>query len=392
MPRNTKRKKIRGGGGTKRARDSEFSEPSVSEPVLPPYLKILEQHILNTPLDLVESSYWMKNKINDVDIFLIGEQHGEKNGKCTGILDMFNSLIFYIRDLKRKSRSPFPLINIMLESNPHEFTEVTHGPAPDQLTSVIRTIPSKAKIIKVQWFDVNRSNQYEHYYPEETCDIKKSCVSSKTLPSWINNLQMAGFNYNKIEEHEHFFTPYINIPPRYAQITDPIASSWTNIIHKHCIIKKELCKIKKITYDYVDPRKIFNINYILKKFNEKIISTSNIYNSSLTSGVLPHEHPLSIVLRHAIDFYCVARIISQKMNCVVIYGGHEHILFIIEILKDMGYNVFKNSNYDCKDYKKKRMEEETDETETSDRGSDTRVDSHMVDTEGGLSVTSSGLD
>lgn len=52
-------------------------------------------------------------------------------------------------------------------------------------------------------------------------------------------------------------------------------------------------------------------------------------------------------MRNVIDFYCIARIISQRMKCVVIYGGYAHILFMIEMLTDMGYVLMKEFSHDC---------------------------------------------
>lgn len=366
MPRNTKRNKRKRKGGTKRGYEDlewESDEPyfSVSakharesvEHELPPYLKTLDENIL-APLDLVDSSYWFKN--NDVDIFLIGEQHGEKHGRCTGILDMFKSLISGIRKNKRQATTPFPLVNIMLESNPYEFKtsdeiEEFEESNPefkkvDQLTSVINYLPSRADIFRVHWFDANQSKDLLHH-EQENCAINKSKCEYNKLPSWIDLLQKAGFDYDTIEDSQDTFTPYINIPRRYDQITSKNVSSWKSIIRRHCLIKKQLCKIKKINDDYVDPNKIFNEDYVVGKFHKKNISTCITYNASLKNREFPTDHPLSIALRHAIDFYCVARIISQRMKCVVIYGGHEHILFIIEILTDMGYNLIKKTTYDC---------------------------------------------
>lgn len=327
--RKTKRNKR---GGTKRARESD-PEPEA------PYLKTLYTHILETPLDLVERSYWFKN--NDVDIFLIGESHGEKHGRCTGILDMFMSLITNLRKNKREARRPFPLVNIMLEANVREFEK--ENSSPFQLRMATQFLTREADIFRVHWFEANEPKTTRAY---RSCTINEDC-SSTELPNWITFLQSTGFKYSNIEEKKDKLEPVIHIPPQYEPILDIGALRWNNIINYHCLIQKQLCKIKKITDNYVDPTNIFNFQYILDKFERKTALLCQDYNTRLENRERPGRHPLSILMRRTIDFYCIARIISQQMKCVVIYGGYNHISFMIEMLTDMGYTLMKESPHDC---------------------------------------------
>lgn len=308
---------------TRRKRNTrKFEMNSISVSPVYPILSISNDffidlgrtHILNKPLEQVISKTWLHN--DGCDIFIIGEEHGIRNGKCNGIYDMFVDIIHEINrsDIK-------PNIDIMIE--------ITASQVSDMKDSLSADLSKRANILRRKLTDMRQLNmirklfvnciKYKHC-PMKAHWIDSNMNKSKRLPPWINELYNAHLN-----EKDWSQTPSIS-----AELTNK--RSLLKLLTSNGIVTKEIEKAEKIN-------PTFTLKFAESLFAKMIVDYSSKYSKETT---VFHS------FRAIMDFYTVARIIKSEMKHVIVYVGNNHAERISHILQQLGFELReKATNPQC---------------------------------------------
>ena len=291
-------------------------------------------HIMNTPLEHVYTKTWMQK--DDCNIFLIGEHHYIRNGKCTGIHEMFQGLL---KDVIKFQISP--KVDIMVETNEKimdknvDTFDIDTSPYLHfrQINNVRRLlspcIKSKNCPFNVHWTDPNsmipnRIDTYNWTYKFYKRIYTKTNRKNR-LPEWIR----------EIDEHSSKGEWSNNYTPKSVMIRENLYDN-KNIIKlltEHGVVMKEIEKAS-----LVDPR--FTIDFAKKAF-------TNVIKEIQKDNDTPNTY-IYRCLRRVTDIYAAARIISKSMKNVIIYEGNNHIIFLKKIFTDLGYtNKMEKTNNQC---------------------------------------------
>jgi len=287
------------------------------------FITLGKNHIMNTPLEHVYTKTWMQK--GDCNIFLIGEHHYLRNGKCTGIHEMFQGLL---KDVIKFQISP--KVDIMLETNEKNMDYIVNTFDIDtspylhfiQINNVrillSPCIKSKNCPFNVHWTDPN-SMVYKFYNRITNTNRKPR------LPEWIREIDELSTNSEWIN----------NYTPKSVMIRENLYDN-KNIIKlltEHGVVMKEIEKAR-----LVDPR--FTIDFAKKAFTYII---KEIQKDNNTPNTYIYR-----CLRSVTDIYAAARIISKSMKNVIIYEGDNHITFLKKIFTDLGYtNKMEKTNNQC---------------------------------------------
>ena len=265
------------------------------------FTDLCNRHILGQNLDEVIEKSWLQN--GPSNIFLIGEHH-QPHTKCIGILDMFKSLV---ADVKRHNMVD---VDLLIEHTQY-----------DTLPEVIAqhtALTSESKQINYV------RDHFNTCFLNRNCDIRVHWTDpsmSNKIKEWLNLLAKEdphSIEWVKEPSIYDFFNREDDIP---RLVTDNV------------ILMKEIGKASR----YVPQ---FTVEWVLRLFMEQYIKYS--INQEFSWKKL-----VTIQLRHVMDFYTVARILSFQMKNVIVYGGFVHMTYIKYLLKQLNYITVDTVNGQC---------------------------------------------
>jgi hypothetical protein len=253
------------------------------------FTDLCNYHIMGQNLDEVIEKSWLQN--GPSNIFLIGEHH-QPHTKCIGILDMFKLLV---ADVKRHNMVDVDLLieHTQYDTLPEVIEQHTALTSESYQINYVRDhfntcIINRNCDIRVHWTDPSMSNKIKEWLNllsrEEPGSIR-----------WVNTSIYDSFNSEA------------DIP---RLVTDNV------------ILMKEIRKASR----YVPQ---FTVEWVLRLFMEQYIT---YFNQEFSWKKI-----VTIQLRHVMDFYTVARILSFQMKNVIVYGGFVHMTYIKHLLKQLNY-------------------------------------------------------
>ena len=305
---------------TVRRVEREITKISSDNPERDTFIE-MGKYIMGTSLEAVMNKFWIQK--GDCNIFLIGENHQQRNFKCIGINEMFTTLIQIIEKVDIK-----PPIDIMLEIKQNQVHDIRFKP-PDMLLSrwgLLLGNPTTLQINQV------RNLLGSCIYKANHCPVKVHWSDSNGMLPYANQ----DIDYTYSLDHFPVARAYEAYPSRMKDITNlPFGSpneidipddEIVDFLTHHLILKKEIEKAEK-----VNPS--FTMDFSKTIFKE-FIKQVNAHAQS--------DH-LLFKMRYIIDFYTSARIIAKGMKNVIVYGGDVHIQNVVHILSKLDYNIVQHS-------------------------------------------------
>ena len=265
------------------------------------FTDLCNRHIMGQNLDEVIEKSWLQN--GPSNIFLIGEHH-QPHTKCIGILDMFKRLV---ADVKRHNMVDVDLLieHTQYDTLPEVIAQHTALTSESYQINYVRDhfntcIINRNCDIRVHWTDPSMSKKIEEWM----------LLLAKEDPGYIEWVKKTSI-YDSFNSEDDI--------PRL--VTDNV------------ILMKEIRKASR----YVPQ---FTIEWVLGLFMEQYIKYSINQEFSWKKIV-------TIQLRHVMDFYTVARILSFQMKNVIVYGGFVHMTYIKYLLKQLNYITVDTVNGQC---------------------------------------------
>lgn len=251
-------------------------------------------------LDEVIETIWLQN--GQSNIFLIGENH-KPHTKCIGILDMFKHLV---EDVKRNNMD----VDLLIEHTQY-----------DTLPEVIQ----QHKVLTSESYQINYIRDYFN-----TCILNRNC---DIRVHWTDPSMS-----NKIEEWLHLlsFEELGSIRWVNTSIYESFNSEAEipRLVTDNTILTKEIRKASR----YVPQ---FTLEWVVDLFMTQYRQNSIIYPDYSWKKLV------TIQLRHVMDFYTVARILSFQMKNVIVYGGFAHMTYIKHLLNQLDYMTVDTVDGKC---------------------------------------------
>ena len=286
---------------------------------------LCERHIMNTNLEWVHQKTCLQK--NGCTIFLIGEEHNARNYKCTGIYEMFESLLKEIHQSDIK-----PMIHVMLEVNELNVEEQSQVDFTSELMdkqqhdtkfqlSMIRKlfykcIKHKNCDIKVHWVEPNKMAP----------GTGSNFIRNTIVPRWITELQRYTSNISSNISVDRDWT---DNPLISSELDKPY--DYLKILTQHSVVTKEIHKASM-----VNPH--FTLRFCKELFAIWARKYNVEYNYILCANFL---------VRDVMDFYTAARIIKSNMKNVIVYAGNKHTNNLITIFTELGFSERHTTNTDC---------------------------------------------
>ena len=327
---------------------------------------------MTEPLSMVSKISWMQK--DDCNIFLIGEYHGINNERCKGIFESFKQLIneIFIKKTNfeidilleiKENETKFisqsknknferPKDNTLIQFANDDINDINdlnangyrdaegHKRKEAQINLVRYLLAScierhDCSPFKIHWTDANgmiTPLKQKDASGNVIKDASGNEITVKKKDKYGNVIKDASGNEITVKKglKETFanlaiHSENLNAKKLVTTLNGSKNAQYNYIIQNflldHDVVMKE---IKKATI--VNPT--YTVNFVKDMFSEIINENYKIYN----------YHNVFILFRHVIDFYTVARLISQKMKNVIIYQGGLHTDFIIRILKRLKFN------------------------------------------------------
>lgn len=276
---------------------------------------LCERHIMNTNLEWVHQKTCLQK--DECTVYLIGEEHNARNYKCTGIYDMFDSLLKEIHQSDLK-----PLIHVMLEVNELDVEEQSHVDFTSmddkqfQISKIrklfYKCIKHKNCDIKVHWADPNKMA------PRTGSDF---FGNTSLVPRWIAELQRYTSNVSDTDWTDNSLIS--------SELVKPY--DYLKILTQHGVATKEIHKASMV-----------NPHFNLRFCKELFAIWARKYN-------VEHDYILcaNYLVRDVMDFYTAARIIKSNMKNVIVYAGNQHTTNLITIFTELGFSERHTTNTDC---------------------------------------------
>jgi len=261
------------------------------------FIQLCKKHIMDPTLDSVVQTLWVSNE--DCNIFIVGEIHNPHT-RCTGILDMFKSLL--------KDKDPDIEIDLMIEYfqgdlkdiNEDDYTENDGNVQLNHVRAYFnKCIQHHTCPIRVHWTDPTKSSPH--------------------LPEWLNELYTDLIFQRQWWTNEKI-TPFFNI---FYDKTEII-----KLITENSVLVKEIEKASA-----VNPH--FNLEFVIQVFMYIYFKTKKF------------DENLFAAQRCIMDFYTIARIIKSRMKHVIFYAGNNHINRTMIILNALQFVTREQLNGSC---------------------------------------------
>ena len=265
------------------------------------FTDLCNYHIMEQNLDEVIEKSWLQN--GPSNIFLIGEHH-QPHTKCIGLLDMFERLV---ADVKRLNMVD---VDLLIEHTQH-----------DTLREVIEQHTALTS-------ESEQINYVRDYF--NTCFLNRNCDIRVhwTDPSMSNKIYEW---LNLLAKEKLYSIEWVKKPSIYDSFNSE--ADIPRLVTDNVILMKEIRKASR----YVPQ---FTIEWVLGLFMEQYIKYSINQEFSWKKIVTTQ-------LRHVMDFYTVARILSFQMKNVIVYGGFVHMTYIKYLLKQLNYITVDTVNGQC---------------------------------------------
>ena len=256
------------------------------------FTDLCNRHIMGQNLDEVIEKSWLQN--GPSNIFLIGEHH-QPHTKCIGILDMFKRLVDEVKRLNMVD------VDLLIEHTQH-----------DTLREVIEqhtALTSESKQI----------NYVRDYF--NTCFLNRNCDIRVhwTDPSMSNKIYEW---MNLLAKEDLYSIEWVKNPSIYDSFNSE--ADIPRLVTDNVILMKEIGKASR----YVPQ---FTVEWVLRLFMEQYRTHAS------NNQEFSWKKIVTVQLRHVMDFYTVARILSFQMKNVIVYGGFVHMTYIKHLLKQLNY-------------------------------------------------------
>ena len=256
------------------------------------FTDLCNRHIMRQNLDEVIEKSWLQN--GPSNIFLIGEHH-QPHTKCIGILDMFKRLVDEVKRLNMVD------VDLLIEHTQH-----------DTLREVIEqhtALTSESKQI----------NYVRDHF--NTCIINRNCDIRVhwTDPSMSNKIYEW---LNLLAKEDLYSIEWVKNPSIYDSFNSE--ADIPRLVTDNVILMKEIGKASR----YVPQ---FTVEWVLRLFMEQYRTHAS------NNQEFSWKKIVTVQLRHVMDFYTVARILSFQMKNVIVYGGFVHMTYIKHLLKQLNY-------------------------------------------------------
>ena len=274
------------------------------------FIRLGLTHIMDNNLEWALSKTWLQKE--DCNIFMIGEAHAPRNGKCNGTYETFVDII-------RQVESRQIQVDVMLEMSQEDVEYMKDSLSPD--------LHKRSHMIDMRMSQLSQINMVRQLFvnciKHKNCPIRvhwsdaTQLYTNKRVPGWL---------------HEFGKTPAVNWNGTPA-ISSELKTNrqLMKLLIKNGVVMKEIQKAEK-----VNPK--FNLVFAKIFLNKIIIENKTESELKRTFNVF----------RTVMDIYTTARIIKLRMKNVIVYVGENHAKRIIRILESLGFNTrMKTFNRDC---------------------------------------------
>jgi len=294
------------------------------------FIRLGNTHIMS-PLSWVHATVWLqKEKCN---IFLIGEVHKIRNRKCKSIFNMFSDLI---RDIES---TPVPSIDILLETTETDINMYKRFKEEKPIETTLKnwaydlsTDPRQDTFKQINMVRILLSGCIDKY--TSNCPFRVHWTDPNSMMRLPTRQHRLPDNIAKLFglQPEDLEIKYNGYKEDYNIDKNTIYKYFINILNQHGVIQKELKKAEQLN----------------EHFNTTFVET---ILKQIIDRCITHEIGFFLILRSMIDFYTAARIISHKMENVIVYEGMMHIDNLIFILRSLGYAEMSVLNPQCTSFK-----------------------------------------